>query len=213
VTGGSEVGSTLTCSTGAWGPDLVEAFLYQAPTAFAFAWSRNGTDIPGATAATYKATQGGDYRCRVTASNHAGATAQTSAASKVSGGSFAGAGFGKKTRVSLKLLGAVAGSGPLRVRISNANAFTVTGKVGAATTKAVTVSKKRRLKLKSKSFSVEAGKKKTVKLKLSKALRGVLRKKGKVALRLTATVRDPAGTKRTVKKKVSMKLKRRKSKR
>jgi hypothetical protein len=53
----------------------------------------------------------------------------------------------------------------------------------------------------------------TVKLKLSKALRGVLRKKGKVALRLTATVRDPAGTKRTVKKKVTMKLKRRKPKR
>jgi hypothetical protein len=46
-----------------------------------------------------------------------------------------------------------------------------------------------------------------VKLKLSKKLRGVLNRDGKLSLRLTATVRDPAGNSRTVSKTVSPKLK------
>jgi hypothetical protein len=79
VTGGSTAGSTLSCSPGAWASDLPEAFLYRAPQLLVYAWSRNGTPIAG-TSDSIVASQPGRYECRVTASNWAGATAQTSAA-------------------------------------------------------------------------------------------------------------------------------------
>jgi DNA-binding beta-propeller fold protein YncE len=78
VTGGSTVGSVLSCSRGTWTPDLVGSFLYRAPRSFAYRWSVNGADISGATARTYTASAPGDYRCRVTASNAAGGASQTS---------------------------------------------------------------------------------------------------------------------------------------
>jgi hypothetical protein len=83
ITGGSAMGSVLSCSQGAWAPDLLGAFLYRAPQSIAFQWSAGGTDIAGATANSYTAFAAGDYRCRVTASNAAGNAAQTSAAHTV----------------------------------------------------------------------------------------------------------------------------------
>jgi hypothetical protein len=83
VTGGSLVGSTLTCSPGAWAPNLVSAFLYQAPQSFAYHWNVGGLDL-AATASSITATIPGDYRCTVTATNAAGSTAQTSAPHAVS---------------------------------------------------------------------------------------------------------------------------------
>ena len=71
--------SVLSCSQGRWAPDLVGSFLYRAPHSFAYRWSVNGAAISGATASTYTASGPGDYRCRVTASNAAGGTSQTSA--------------------------------------------------------------------------------------------------------------------------------------
>ena len=68
----------LTCSQGAWAPDLLGAFLYRAPQSFAYQWSRNGAEIGGATDPSYTAYVPGDYRCRVTATNEAGSTSQTS---------------------------------------------------------------------------------------------------------------------------------------
>jgi hypothetical protein len=79
VTGGSALGSVLSCSQGTWAPDLVGSFLYRAPHSFAYRWSVNGAAISGASASTYTASEPGDYRCRVTASNPAGGTSQTSA--------------------------------------------------------------------------------------------------------------------------------------
>jgi DNA-binding beta-propeller fold protein YncE len=78
VTGGSSVGSVLACSQGSWAPDLPGAFLYRAPHELSYRWTRNGADIPGATDGTYTAYAAGRYRCRVTATNAAGATSQTS---------------------------------------------------------------------------------------------------------------------------------------
>ena len=49
ITGGSTPGSVLTCSPGQWSSDLLEAFLYQAPAGFAYQWSAGGSDIGGAT--------------------------------------------------------------------------------------------------------------------------------------------------------------------
>jgi DNA-binding beta-propeller fold protein YncE len=79
ITGGSITGSTLECSHGSWAADQGEAFLYRAPQTFSYQWSRDGADIAGATASSIAAGSAGDYRCRVTAANHAGATTQTSA--------------------------------------------------------------------------------------------------------------------------------------
>jgi hypothetical protein len=72
-------GSLLSCSKGVWGADLVGSLLYRAPRSFTYQWSVNGAIISGATATTYSPSAPGDYRCRVTASNAAGGTSQTSA--------------------------------------------------------------------------------------------------------------------------------------
>jgi hypothetical protein len=57
---------------------VLRSFLYRAPQRTAYQWTRNGADIYGATDIYYTAFAPGDYRCRVTASNAAGSTAQTS---------------------------------------------------------------------------------------------------------------------------------------
>jgi hypothetical protein len=78
VAGGSTTGSSLSCSQGAWAADLVGSFLYRAPQAFAYQWSENGADVAGATSSSYTPSAPGNYTCRVTASNLAGLSAQTS---------------------------------------------------------------------------------------------------------------------------------------
>lgn len=83
VTGSSQPGSVLSCSTqGAWAPDLLGAFLYRSPARYAFQWTRNGADISGAGGSEHVANVPGAYRCRVTASNAAGRDTQTSGPSR-----------------------------------------------------------------------------------------------------------------------------------
>jgi len=129
------------------------------------------------------------------------------------GGGGGGAGdaplaFGAKTLVTLKLAaGRIPAKGPLKVRVANANGFAVTGKLSGQTAKRVSVAGKRRIKLKATSFSVGAQANKVVKLKLPKTLRRLLKRTGKLKLRLTAKVKDPAGNTRSVKKQVTPRLK------
>jgi DNA-binding beta-propeller fold protein YncE len=85
VSGNAVVGSTLSCSQGTWGPDLLSSLDYRAPQSFAYSWSENGTPIAGATSSSITAGSPGSYVCQVTASNHAGPTAQSSAAFTVPG--------------------------------------------------------------------------------------------------------------------------------
>ena len=73
------VGSQLGCAAGAWRPDLVEARLYQAPTSVALAWTRDGAEV-GPVAGTLRAGQVGNFRCRATGANVAGAASATSGA-------------------------------------------------------------------------------------------------------------------------------------
>ncbi len=80
LSGASVVGSALSCSQGDWAPDLLPAFDYLAPQSFAFGWSENGTPILGAISSSITAGSPGSYTCQVTASNQAGAAAQSSAA-------------------------------------------------------------------------------------------------------------------------------------
>jgi hypothetical protein len=74
----------LSCSRGAWAPDLPSSHLYRAPRTFAYQWRLGGNDIPGANAARYTPTAPGSYACRVTATNQAGGATQTSAPFTVS---------------------------------------------------------------------------------------------------------------------------------
>jgi hypothetical protein len=73
----------LTCSQGAWAPDLLDSFLYRAPQSTAYQWTRGHTDIARATRSSYTPRAAGAYSCRVTATNQAGSSAQTSAGHRV----------------------------------------------------------------------------------------------------------------------------------
>lgn len=84
VSGGSAIGSTLSCTQGTWAPDIPVSFLYEAPQKFVFQWTLGGKDVAGANASTMTATAAGAYACRVTATNHAGSTVATSASHQVS---------------------------------------------------------------------------------------------------------------------------------
>lgn len=106
------------------------------------------------------------------------------------------AGFGPKTQVALSATSTkIAKNGRLKIRVRNANDFSVTGTVKAA-------------KLKSKKAAVKAAGSKTVTLTLTKSLRKTLAKKGKLKLTVTAKIKSPSGATRTVKKKLTLKPKR-----
>lgn len=77
ITGHARAGDRLSCSTGAWANN---------PTSFAYAWSRDGTPLAGATSArrTVQALdEGAVLTCTVTASNASGGAAATSRGIKV----------------------------------------------------------------------------------------------------------------------------------
>jgi hypothetical protein len=83
VKGGLNPGSLLSCSPATWLPDLPGSHLYRSPQTVTHQWTRDGNAIPGATATSYTASQGGQYRCMATGSNGAGVTTETSAAHTV----------------------------------------------------------------------------------------------------------------------------------
>jgi DNA-binding beta-propeller fold protein YncE len=83
IAGGSTPGSVLSCSQPAWASDMLGSFLYLAPDAVTYGWTRNGAEIAGATDTSYTAFGTGNYRCRVTATNQAGPTSLTSAPHRI----------------------------------------------------------------------------------------------------------------------------------
>ena len=93
------------------------------------------------------------------------------------------AAFGADTRVTIAL---AARRTPVRVRVVNGNAFAVKGT------------------LRSRHFTVGANGRTTVRPALTKSFRRRLRRKGRIALRLSAVVEDPAGNRRTVRRRVSV---------
>ncbi len=77
ASGTPEVGQTLSTTNGSW---------TNSPTAYAYQWLRNGSNITGATSATYVLTSddaGKTIRSRVTASNSGGSASATSQAVNV----------------------------------------------------------------------------------------------------------------------------------
>jgi hypothetical protein len=135
--------------------------------------------------------------------------------SRAPGGSGAGSGsgstsgggkraFGKRTRVTLRLSATrIPARGPLRVIVVNANHFTISARLSGTT------SARPYLTLGPRSLKVKATTKATVKLALSKRLRARFARRRRIAVRLRATVRDPAGHRRTVTKAVVVRLRRR----
>lgn len=83
VTRSAKSRSSLSCSAGSWTADYPGSFVYQAPRAFAYQWTRNGVAIAGAIATTFEAKSAGQYACAVTATNQTGSASQASAAVKV----------------------------------------------------------------------------------------------------------------------------------
>jgi Ca2+-binding RTX toxin-like protein len=124
------------------------------------------------------------------------------------GGTAALEAFGARTLVALALGNSrVPVRGPLSVRIANANGFDVTGTLGGKSTRRLSAAqRRRRIGLKPKSFAVPPNARKTTTLALPRALRRELARKGKLSLRLAATVVDRAGNSRTVKKTVTLRL-------
>lgn len=128
------------------------------------------------------------------------------------GGDGAPLGFGPNTLVTLKLAaGRIPARGPLRVRLTNRNAFAITGRLSGQTTNRVPAPRKRPIKLRAEPFSVGADATKTLRLELPKALRKPLKRNRRLSLRLTGRVTDPAGDTRAVRKRVTPRLARRPS--
>jgi len=137
-----------------------------------------------------------------------GPCAVTMTADRAVSASFVPAAFGAKTLVTLKLAKRrIRAKGPLPVRVTNRNGFSVRGRLSGKTVAKVAASRLRRVKLRAKAFTVGAHKRKTVKLRLPRALRLLLEDQGKLTLRVTAKVKDPAGHTRRVKKRVKPRLK------
>lgn len=117
-------------------------------------------------------------------------------------------GFGAETLVTLRLVAnRIPARGPLEVQVTNGNDFAVTGKLSGETVSPVAVSRKQRVRLRAKSFSVAANSKEPVALTLPKALRRLLKREGELRLRLTAKVNDLARNTRAVTKRVTLRLK------
>jgi hypothetical protein len=96
--------------------------------------------------------------------------------------------FAKRTRVSIRLAKKRARAGYVAVTVSNANRFRLAGKLSVAVRGAG--------KSKAVALHLRANGKTTVKARLPKAAR----RHRTVSLRLTATVADPAGATRTVRR-------------
>jgi hypothetical protein len=183
-------GSTQTMAPSSTSPVIDQG------SAFGLATDQRGLPRPFDFPSTANAADGSDI----------GAVELQAAAPPAGGGSLLA--FGSRTLVTLKLAAKrIPARGPLKVRVANGNGFAVAGELRGETTKKVAASRKRRVRLKAKTFRVGAHVSKTIKLGLPKALRKLLKRQGKLTLRLTAKVKDPAGSTRIVRKRVTPRLK------
>jgi len=112
------------------------------------------------------------------------------------------AAFGTDTLVTLRLARRrIPARGPLRVRVLNANGFAITGILASATARRVTVSRRRIVRLRRVPFVVGPQARTTVAQRLPRTLRRILRRTGRLRLRVVATVTDPSGnTRRGIKR-------------
>jgi len=119
------------------------------------------------------------------------------------GGAAVPAAFGARTLVTITLANRrIPATGRLAVRLSNANGFAVSGTLSGRATRRRSPAQRPRLA--ARSFAVAANGRRTVRLRLPKALRRQLARTRRLSLRMTAKVRDPAGATRTVARRVTI---------
>ena len=208
ISGGTTPGSLLTCSAGTWA-DPLSAFLFQSPASFAYQWSMNGADIGGASASSYTAGADGSYSCRVTASNQAGSTAQTSAP-------FAVTTPPPPPRPSAPAKASFIGSRSVikvdskrRFRFSFGAQPALTGTAAFRSVKKVRISRRRAVTLARTSFTTPAAGKVTLRMRLSKTSFRILRLNHTIRTRVTVTLKNSAGLTSTASKVVTFKAPRR----
>ena len=173
------IDNELSCSEGSWAADLLGAFLYRAPASLAYQWLYDDLAITGATHKTFHPTKNGSYSCRVSATNHAGFSTQTSAARKVTNRfSFGKLKLNKKKGIAT-LIVKLPGAGELVLK------------------------KSKYLKGAKKSLS-KAGKTK-LKLKPKGKTKRKLLKKGKAKVKVKVTYTPTGGSSLTKTKKVKLK--------
>ena len=143
---------------------------------------------------------GGTYTVRTRqrdAAGNTGLSAPTTFAP--GGGTVERPAFGAGTAVTIRAARRISRRGRVTVVVTNRNAFAVTGRVAGRTSKKLVVGgTRKRFALRGKRLNLGAGARQTVRLVLPRPLRAVLRRNGKIALRLSARVLDPAGNRRTV---------------
>ncbi len=198
--------SLLACGLGSWAPDLPGSFLFRAPHTLAFEWIRNGKVVQGAKQSSLMAdARGGDYQCRVTAQNHAGSTSQTSSPLHIAALAF----DRRRTKVTLTLASRrIGGSGPIRVRAANANAFPVRGSLSGSAGSSAGSKSKPGIRFGKSRLVLPAHARRIVKLRLPHPLRVSLARKAKLEIALAAKIIDPAGNRRTIRKLVLVRLRR-----
>ena len=117
------------------------------------------------------------------------------------------AAFGTDTLVTLRLARRwIPARGPLRVRVLNKNGFAISGTLASATARRVTVSRRRIVRLRPVPFVVGPRERTTVAQRLPRALRRILRRTGRLRLRVVASVTDPSGNTRSVTKRMTPRL-------
>ncbi len=224
ISGESAIGSVLSCSQGTWAAsDLPEAFLYRAPEAFAYQWSRDGADIAGATTGVYTVFASGDYRCRVTASNHVGDTSQTSAAHAVpvvgagapgGGGGAPGGGAGATTVPPAPASFAASTRSVVVANRCRCFYFSfhatrkLTGRALFDSVGKVRVSRrskrKRRIALARRSFTVLPSGRVTLRIRLSSTNFRILTLNRRIPIRVTVILRNPAGLTRAANRRITL---------
>ena len=199
ISGQGEAGTPLSCSQGSWAGDLLGSFLFRAPRSFAYAWLRDGVPIEGATDSTYTPASGGSYSCQVTAANHAGASSQTSSPRAVAEppppakASFAG------TRSS--------------IQVGRNRRFTFSFRAGPALTGVaafdsigtVRVSRRARVRLARKTFTVPASGRVRLTIRLSRKNFRILKLNRRIRTRVTVTLANARGLTSTARKNIRLK--------
>jgi hypothetical protein len=156
------------------------------------AYERQGGEFPTTTTTTTTTTTDG---------GGGGGTGTATGTTPLNQLGIAGlAAFGDRTLVTLSLASKRVARGRVSVAIANANGFAVNGDVGVESPRAIAAKKRKKRVVTSATtaFTVAAGATTTASVALPRALAKLLARKGKLALRLRATVHDPASTARTV---------------
>lgn len=204
------VQGTAGTAAGDEGAVTVELFAGGSPTGAPVQTVTASRDGLGAYTARFGEVGGGSYTVRARqrdAAGNTGLSAMTFATAAQEGPPA----FGASTEVTVRAASRIPVRGPVAVVVTNRNPFAVTGRLAGLTLRRLSVggARKRYVALRAKTVNVRARASQRLRLALPRALHAPLRRGGRIALRLSVSVRDPAGTRRVVTKRVTPRVRRR----